>query len=85
MADVKGILFAGLIGDLCLFVCPGGLIMFTASERLADGWEGKMDEAIGAVSRQGLWELLEYRWIPYIVNVRRNERAKVPVLRVLKE
>ena len=38
-----------------------------------------------AAARQGLWELVDYRWMPYIVNVRGSERAKVPILRVLKQ
>ena len=31
--------------------------MFTASERLADGWEDRLDASVQAAARQGLWEL----------------------------
>ena len=58
--------------------------MFTVSERVLEQCNDKMEAAIQAMSEKGLWDLVEYRWIPYVVNDLINEKAKIAVLKITK-
>ena len=58
--------------------------MFTLSEKVLNENNDKMEAAIRALSEKGLWDLVEYRWIQYLLNDLLNEKAKVPVLKVMK-
>ncbi|XP_038055601.1 uncharacterized protein LOC119727673 isoform X3 [Patiria miniata] len=71
--------------ELIRITKPGGYIMFTFSESVMDRWNSQTEAAIGALSRQGRWELVEYRWVQYHVSEALKEKAKVPVLRVLSK
>ena len=57
--------------------------MFTLSEKVLNENNDKMEAAIRALSEKGLWDLLEYRWIQYLLNDLLNEKAKVLVLKVV--
>ena len=57
--------------------------MFTLSENVLNENNDKMEAAIRALSEKGLWDLVEYRWIQYLLNDLLNEKAKVPVLKVV--
>ena len=59
--------------------------MFTVNEKELEQVEEKMEAAIGAYSQQGRWEVVGYRWIQYFLNEKGNEKAKVPILRVLSQ
>ncbi|XP_038055599.1 uncharacterized protein LOC119727673 isoform X2 [Patiria miniata] len=69
--------------ELIRITKPGGYIMFTFSESVINRWNSQTEAAIGALSRQGRWELVEYRWVQYLVSEALKEKAKVPVLRIL--
>ncbi|XP_022108072.1 uncharacterized protein LOC110988646 isoform X2 [Acanthaster planci] len=80
----------GHVDDLCFpelirITKPGGYIMFTLSVKVFDQWEARLEAVIGALSEQGQLELVEYRWIQYYSSDKLNEKAKVPILRVLSK
>ena len=54
------------------------------SIKVMDQWdEDRVNNAITALSKQGLWEVVDKRWIPYHVHECLNEKAIVHILRVL--
>ncbi|XP_022104887.1 uncharacterized protein LOC110986904 [Acanthaster planci] len=69
--------------ELIRITKPGGYIMFTVSDKVFEQVERKMKAAISAHSQQGRWEIVEYRKIQYYLNETLDEKAQVPVLRVL--
>ncbi|XP_022093933.1 uncharacterized protein LOC110981058 [Acanthaster planci] len=69
--------------ELIRLTKPGGYIIFTVSEKVLEQIEERMEVAIGAHSQQGRWEIVGYRWIQYFLNEKLDEKAKVPILRVL--
>ena len=59
--------------------------MFTVGTKVLEQCSDKMVAAIQAHSQERSWDLVEYRWIPYHVHDTLQEKAKVPILRVLKK
>ena len=49
-----------------------------------DQWDDdRVNNAITAQSKQGLWEVVDKRWIQYCIHESLNEKAIVHILRVL--
>ncbi|XP_038045482.1 uncharacterized protein LOC119720044 [Patiria miniata] len=69
--------------ELIRITKPGGHIMYTLTEKVFEQVESRMEAAIKALAQEGRWEFVEYRWLQYYLNEELNEKAKVPILRVL--
>ena len=60
--------------------------MFTIHAKVMDKWDDdRVNNAITPLNKQGLWEVVDKRWIPYIVNENVTENATVHILRVLAQ
>ena len=44
---------------------PGGFIIFTVTEKGLIVFKDKLDAAVEELTKKGLWEVLETRWIVY--------------------
>ncbi|XP_038055593.1 uncharacterized protein LOC119727669 [Patiria miniata] len=80
----------GHVSDACFpelirITKPGGHIMITMSTKVSEDWNDKLEAAIQSHVQQGSWEVVDDRWITYHEHDTINEKAKVPILRVVKK
>ncbi|XP_071787510.1 methyltransferase-like protein 27 [Asterias amurensis] len=67
--------------ELIRITKPGGFIILTVTEKSLFDFKDKLDAAIEELTKKGLWEVLETRWIGYMKG-EDCEKAMVPIIKV---
>ncbi|XP_071786642.1 methyltransferase-like protein 27 [Asterias amurensis] len=67
--------------ELIRITKPGGFIILTVTEKGLVVFKDKLDAAIEELTKKGLWEVLETRWIEYMKG-EDCEKAMVPIIKV---